>query len=146
MQVLRTAVSTGRRLSVAVLQAIVLAAIVVAILIAVATVSRSAPFGAGNTLARGNAAITVPDGAFADSTTATVNPGGGTWVYAACSQGGKVVYAQYVQADANNHAVLSLGPTPNWTGGSASCIAQEGSWGNNGRWHVLASTTFAASE
>ena len=109
MQVFSTAVSTGRRLSIAVLQAIILAAILVALAIALATGGRSAPLGASNALARGNAAITVPDGTFAGSTTATVNPGGGTWVYAACYQSDTLVYAQYVKAGTNNHALLSFG-------------------------------------
>lgn len=89
-----------------------------------------------------SASIVVPDGPFAGTTTATVNPGGGTWVYAACSQAGVVVYQQYAKSDTSNQVVLYLGPTPMWTSGSANCVAEEGYWGSNGAWRTIASTTF----
>ena len=76
----------------------------------------------------------------------SANPGGDAiWVYAECYQDGQLVYAQYVEADANNEAVLSLGPTPSWTGGSASCTAEEGYFNRSGRWHTVAETTFEVS-
>jgi hypothetical protein len=93
-----------------------------------------------------SAAITVPDGVFGGTTTATVNSdGSATTAYASCDQGGMTVYAQYVNLDATGHATFRLGPTPLWSSGAASCKAQAGTWGNNGRWQSLASTSFNVS-
>jgi hypothetical protein len=55
-----------------------------------------------------------------------------------------VVYSQYVPVNADNLATLKLGPTQIWTGGYASCTAEEVVMKNNGGWRVLASTTFNA--
>ena len=99
---------------------------------------------AGTTFAgRNTGVITVPDGQFGGTTTATVNPGGsGTWARARCYQHGSLVYTEYVYAGADNRATFTLGPTASWTGGGASCTADEGVFGNNERWRTLASTTF----
>jgi hypothetical protein len=87
--------------------------------------------------------LTIPDGIFTGTTTADANPGGdNAWVMAECFQSGTVVYRQYVKVDANNQAVLRLGPTPSWTSGGATCRADEGTFVKGGRWKVLASTTF----
>jgi hypothetical protein len=103
---------------------------------------------AGTTFAagagRGGGVITVPDGAYAGTTTATVNPGGDAWARARCYQNGMMVYSQSVRVDANNQATFQLGPTPLWQGGDASCTAEELTLQKNGRWHVVASTTFNA--
>ncbi len=91
------------------------------------------------------ASISVPNGAFGGTTTATVHTGPTTWVHAACYQYGAQVYEQYVKADSNNQAVLTLGPTPLWPSGAASCTAAEGTWMANGKFKVSASTTFSVS-
>jgi hypothetical protein len=89
--------------------------------------------------------ISVPDGTFGGTTVATVNPGGdGAWARAFCYQDGALVYGQYVRVDADNHATFQLGPTPSWSGGYASCTAEELALRSNGRWRVLARTTFSA--
>ena len=75
-------------------------------------------------------------------TISSFNPGGTVWAFAQCYQGGTLVYAQYVKASSSNTATFTLGPTPMWQGGDADCTAQEGYWGRNGRWRVVASTTF----
>jgi hypothetical protein len=89
------------------------------------------------------ATITVPDGTFGGTTTAITTPG--LYVYASCSQGSTVVYTQYKFTDASGDAVLTLGPTPMWTGGSATCKAQAGSFSNSGAWRSQGSTTFNVS-
>ena len=33
-----------------------------------------------------------------------------------------------------------------WQGGDANCTAEEGYWGKNGRWRVVASTTFNVTD
>lgn len=103
------------------------------------------PLGAGMTRAAGSGSITVPNGVFGGTTTATVHTGPTTWVHAACYQGGAMVYEQYVKADSYNHAVLTLGPTPFWPSGAASCTAAEGTWMSSGKFKVSATTTFSVS-
>lgn len=93
-----------------------------------------------------SAAISVPDGVFGATTTATVSSAGsGATALANCYQGGLLVYAQYVSVDASGHATFQLGPTPMWASGSASCTAEVGAFSQTGRWQTLASTTFSVS-
>jgi hypothetical protein len=128
-------------------EALLVAAILSLLALAFSPVSRPAEQLAGvePVAARGNAVITVADGVFAGTSTATVNPGGDAWVRARCYQAGTRVYEQYVRVDANNQAVLTLGPTPSWTRGSADCTAEELSLTSKGRWQVLAKTVFYVS-
>ena len=97
------------------------------------------PGGSGGS----TATISVPDGVYAETVTATIAPAG-LWVYAACYQGNSMVYGQYVQSNASGQAVLQLGPTSWWTGGAADCAAQAGGWSSrNGQWVAQGATTFA---
>ena len=98
-------------------------------------------FGIG-TAEAGRPSISVLDGVFGGTTIATANPGGDTMVKAQCYQNGTLVYVEYAGLDANNQAVLTLGPTTLWTGGDADCTASKGYFGNSGRWRSVASTTF----
>jgi hypothetical protein len=85
----------------------------------------------------------VDNGQFASPTTAY--RGTGTWVHAKCFQGGKLVYEQYVPYGSAGTGTLTLGPTPSWTSGAASCTGEDGSWQNGSRWRVNATTSFGAS-
>ena len=97
----------------------------------------------GSVVAGKPGSITVPDGVYGGTTVASVNPGGsGVWVFGSCSQNGTVVWTQYSRPDANNQAVLGLGPTQLWTGGPANCSAEEGYFAHSGHWRSLAATTF----
>jgi len=142
-----SAIASGARHAVEVgLQALLIAAILATVALAMSAVYKPAGFVAGvddaNAARHYSGQITVPDGAFATTTVATVNPGGSTvWARARCYQD-RLVYEQYVRLDAYNQATLTLGPTPSWKGGDASCNAQAGTFGTNGRWKVLAETTF----
>jgi hypothetical protein len=102
--------------------------------------------GSANAAPRDKAHISVPDGQFAGTTTATLNPGGDIWALAACYQNETMVWYQYAHADDGKTATFTLGPTPLWQGGAATCIAEEGYWARNGRWRMLAWTTFEVSE
>ena len=88
-------------------------------------------------------ALTVPNGTFAGTTTATAGAAY-NWVHARCSQGGTVVYEQWVKSDGLKQATLSLGPTPLWQSGAASCWAEDGVW-NKSRWRQQNTTTFNVS-
>lgn len=148
MQAVSRTASAVRHVGGVGLQAVLIAGIVAALLLALSPVFKPAADLAGPqaVLAGRSGNISVPDGAFAGTTTATVNPGGsGTWAYARCYQDGTLVYAQYVRANSDNQAMFTLGPTPMWQSGAADCTAEEGTWGRNGRWRVVADTTFHVS-
>jgi hypothetical protein len=101
---------------------------------------------AGSALA-GSGRITVPDGQYGKTVTATVNPGGtSSWARALCYQNRELVYGEYVRVDADNHATFTLGPTDSWQGGNASCTADELMLRSNGTWRVLASTKFNVTD
>ncbi len=140
-------------------QALLVAAIVAALAFAGSTVIGSAPGGAHAVFAArggnggGNnghgggatttATITVPDGPFGGTTIASTNVGGGQWVREVCisSDGGALI--DYRATDDSGQAVLSLGPTPTWSSGAASCSASLGAWDGSGNWQTTASTTFS---
>jgi hypothetical protein len=144
------AASGARHLSGVGLQALIIVGIVAALLLALAPT-----FGPADNLAgvegaaaagRGQAHIAVPDGVFGGTTTATLNPGGDVWALAVCYQDGQTVWLQYAHADDGKTATFTLGPSPLWQGGAATCIAEEGNWAKNGRWRYVASTTFSVSD
>lgn len=125
-------------------------AAVIALIIAIVLVALSPFYAPASTLsgttgvdAGGRGVISVPDGTFGGTTTATLNPGGSDiWAMAECYQNGTIVYRQYVRNSAENTATFTLGPTPSWLAGAADCLAEEGYWGKSGRWRVIADTTF----
>ncbi|MEO7804417.1 MAG: hypothetical protein ABIS18_08720 [Actinomycetota bacterium] len=98
--------------------------------------------------ARSSATLTVPNGVYAGSATATIASTGITssvspvYISAQCFQNGLRVFATtWLQANSSGQATFELGPTANWTGGSADCSAsavQE----QNGRVRTLDTTNF----
>ncbi len=92
--------------------------------------------GGGST----SSAFVVDDGSFASTTLA--HGGTGTWVHAKCTQNGTVVYEQYVKYAADFTATLTLGPTPMWSSGAATCVGEDGWWQNGSRWRVNATDAF----
>ena len=157
-----TAIASSTRHVVGVgFQALLVAAIVAALAFAGSTVVGTAPGGAHSVLAakggngggngHGNGAgggatttatISVADGPFGGTTIASTNVGGGQTVREICisADGGALV--DYRTTDEAGQAVLSLGPTPTWSSGAASCNAALGSWDGNGNWQSVATTTF----
>lgn len=141
-------IAKPRRLARRLLGATIEAGLITALIFGLIASSAFAAKGGNASRGHGGAStatITVPDGVYGSTVTATVSPAG-LWVYAECSQNRSMVYGQYVQSDANGQAVLQLGPTSWWTGGSADCIAQAGNWSaRNGQWVTQGSTTFHVS-
>ncbi len=88
--------------------------------------------------------ITVPGGVFGGTTTATVSQPG-LWVYNACSKSGNVVSQQWAITDSAGRAVLYLGPTMLSKSGSATCVAQAGTWSSKGTWVSQGSAGFNVS-
>ena len=93
----------------------------------------------------GTSSFHVDDGTYATTTTAYRGSSASTFVHAKCFQNGVIVYEQWVKYWANWTVALTLGPTPSWKGGSASCTAEDGWWQNGTRWRVLATDSFAAA-
>ena len=153
MKVMSGTASATRHAFGALSEALIIAAIIGALVFGHAVVSGASPLGASDTFpARGGngrgggnttgGTLSVPDGVFGGTTTATANPGGDAWVKARCFQNGTLVYYQSDRVDLNNQVVLTLGPTPLWSAGGASCTAEEGYYTSNWAWRTLATTTF----
>jgi hypothetical protein len=128
-------------------EGLLILATIAALIVAVTLVARGEPGGADSAFAGRSGNLTIDNGVFAGTTVATANPGtDGTWVMGECYQNGTLVYRQYVKVDPATHqATLTLGPTPSWTSGAASCNGEEGGWGKNGRWRAVATTSFEVS-
>jgi len=92
-----------------------------------------------------SATFWVDDGTYATTTTAHRGSSGAQWVHAKCSQNGTVVYEQWIRYGTAWTGTLTLGPTPSWKGGAASCWAEDGWWQNGTRWRVIATDAFAAA-
>ena len=159
MKALSSTASATRHAFGALSEALIIAAIIGALVFGYAVVSGASPLGANDTFAarggNGNGpggggggtsgSITVLDGIFGGTTTATVNPGGeGTRVHTICFNDGGTAMESYVGVDANNQATITLGPTPSWSSGPATCVAEEGYWSNT-RWRAVAETSFFVS-
>ena len=141
--------SIGRHSLTAIIEAVLVVAIVGALALAMALANHTSPGAESVFAAKGgrlgtSAAIRVPDGTFGGTTTATVsNPG--LWVYNACSKGGRIVSQQWAMTDSAGKAVLYLGPSALWTSGSATCVAQVGTWTRKGTFSAQGSTSFNVS-
>lgn len=95
-------------------------------------------------------AITVPDGVYGGTTTATVSkPPAGTWVVSTCYQDGSPVIFNRLEADAQGQAVLTLGPTEGYVSGigGADCTAEAKYWNlKRQRWVSLGTTSFQVAD
>jgi hypothetical protein len=138
--------ATLRHVGLVALEALLVALIVWVTTMALAGATQSGGLVGGVDAGRAAANLTVPDGVFGGTSVAHANPGGdGTWVHATCMQGGAVAMVQWVRVDATNHATLTLGPTPSWQSGGASCVAEEGYFSANGRWRVQDTDAFTVA-
>jgi len=123
----------------AILEGALVALIVVGLVAGTALAGKGGPGGGATT----GGSLSVPNGTYAGTTTATTGAAY-NWAHAKCSQGGVVVYEQWVKADGSRHATFTLGPTPMWQSGSASCWAEDGTWSHS-RWRQSNTTTFSVS-
>jgi len=139
--------ATLRHVGLVALEALLVAALVWIAAMALAGASQGdGGFAGAANAGRTGTNLTVPDGVFAGTTVAVANPGGDkTWVHAICMQSGGVAMVQWARVDAENHATLTLGPTPSWSSGGATCTAEEGYFSANGRWRVQDTTTFSVA-
>ena len=85
------------------------------------------------------ASLTVTGAKLGGTAVFTAHPGDeGMWVHATCVQTTTTVLSQWVRVDATHRATVSLA----WSAGPATCTAEEGYFSSNGRWRVVAATTF----
>jgi hypothetical protein len=122
-----------------------------ALVACVPSVALAAPGGGGGKPSGGGGgALSIPDGRYGGTTTATVtNPPTGTWVFATCYQGTAAVIFNRLELDAAGHAVLTLGPTDGYASGvgGADCQAEAKSWNlKRQKWISVATTTFHVAD
>lgn len=149
MRPVTSTISAARHSLGAVAEALLVVAIVATLVVALAPVYGPAAWFAGSVDARGGKAssvtVIVPDGRFGGSVTGLVTGSGTTWVDVVCtSSSGSGGMTTWARPDASGSFTVTLGPTPSWASGSASCQATAGYYAKNGRWRVLATTTFDA--
>lgn len=146
MRALSTAASAVRHTLGAAMEALLIVAIVAALAVGVA-LSTGHPAGASGVRAATAApSISVPNGVYAGTDVATVDPPTGSiWVDARCYQGSVLVYEQWAAVNASMQATLTLGPTPSWMGGAASCTATANVLQRSGRFKQVASTSFSVA-
>jgi hypothetical protein len=144
------AASGVRHLAEVGLQALIIVGIIAALLLALAPLFGPAEDLAGvdaaNARGHGHASISVADGTFGGTTVATVEAGGDVLAKAECYQGDSLVYFEIFPPGPDNTVTFTLGPTPLWQGGDATCTAQAGNWAKNGRWRAVAKTTFEVTD
>lgn len=116
-----------------------------ALSLATGTALAGKPGGGGGGGGSTGATVKVDNGVYGGTTTAYAGPPAATWVRALCYQNGKLVLEQYRQFDSTRRATLTLGPTPSWPGGSATCTAQDGYWRNGSTWRVTSTSSFSVS-
>lgn len=142
---MQTGAATMRHVGLVALEALLVAAIawVAAMTFAGATQSEGGVTGAANA-GRGSASLAVPDVALGGSTVATAAPGeAGMWVHATCVRSASRTAGQWARIGAGHTATLSFGRNAAWSSGGATCTAEEGYFATNGRWRVVATTTFS---
>ena len=136
-------VATMRHVGLVALEALLIAAIVWIATMTLAGATQSGGFIGSADAGREAASVSVSGARFGGTTVALASPGGpGTWVHATCLQATAVVISAWVRIDATHHAVIPLARSSTWQGGGAACTAEEGYFSSNGRWRVLAATSF----
>ena len=126
-------------------QAVLEGALISFIVVGLIAGSAFAAKGGGGGRTASGVSISVPNGVFGGTTTATVTGGSGEWAHIICMQNGQTALLSWEPTDSTGHASFQLGPTSSWTSGSASCTGQAGHYDNRSRWQTDASTTFSVS-
>ena len=143
MRVRTTGAATMRHVGLVALEALLVAAIVW-----IATMTLAGATQADGLVGSANAgpasvSLAVAHARLGGSAIVTATPGEeGMWIHAACSQAATGVWSQWSRIDHTHRALLKFQPTTRWTAGGAACTAEEGYFSANGRWRVVATTTF----
>jgi hypothetical protein len=140
-----TGAATMRHVGLVALEALLVAAIVW-----IATMTLAGATQADGIIGSANAgpasSLAVGDARLGGSAMVTATPGEeGMWVHATCSQASTVVASEWSRIDGSHHATLGFDRSDRWTSGSATCAAEEGYFSANGRWRVIATTSFTVS-
>src|SRR5262245_7001243 len=116
-----------------------------ALLASLAVIVIGVPAFAGKPNREISSGFTVDDGRYATTTVAHRGSSGATWAHAKCFQNGTIVYEQWVKFGTSTTATFTLGPTPSWSSGGATCTGEEGWWQSGTRWRVLGTDSFTAA-
>jgi len=139
------------------------ASLVVGATLVVSTAS-AAPSGSSslqlvvlNTASVGGAAPATSQARYGNQVTFNIKTGASQpWVTVTCWQNGRAVYGQYwgfwsgyspdaITSTMAADGVFTLGSTPLWTSGAASCTAKLSSFSKNGRESVLSTLSFSVA-
>jgi hypothetical protein len=143
MRTSATGAATMRHVGLVALEALLVAVIVWVAAMTLAGATQNG--GIVGTAAAGDnsASLTVRGAHLGGSAVFTAHPGDeGMWVHATCTQAATPVLSAWVRVDGTHQATLPLARSARWSSGSAACVAEEGYFSTNGRWRVIASTTF----
>jgi hypothetical protein len=128
------------------LQAIAEASLIAMLVIGLMAGTAFAARGGGHTSSTSGITISVPDGVFGGTATATITGAPSTeWFYVKCIQDGGTALLDWERIDAAGHSYSQLGPTGSWASGAATCTGQAGHFDRRSRWQTDASTTFNVS-
>lgn len=132
-----------RRFTTRTLQAIAEGSLIALLIVGLMAGTTFAAKGGGRT---SGVTITVPDGVFGGTATATITGASSTaWFYVKCTQNGGTALLDWERIDATGHSYSQLGPTGSWTSGAATCTGEAGHYDRRSRWQTDASTTFNVS-
>jgi len=147
MQTGSSGVATMRHVGLVALEALLIAVIVWIAAMTLAGATQSDGIAGSANAGKANPSLTVTGGRLGGTAVVRADPGeDGMWVHATCLQGSAVVLASWTRIDATHLARVALPRSTAWSSGSASCTAEEGYFSSNGRWRVLAATTFTVDD
>ncbi len=140
-------VATMRHVGLVALEAFLIATIVWIAAMTLAGATQSGGIVGAVTAGKANPSMSVAGAQFGGTAIVTADPGEiGMWVHATCVQSKAVVLAAWVRIDSAHRAAVPLNSSAAWRSGGADCTAEEGYFSANGRWRVLASTTFTVGD
>ena len=134
---------TMRHVSLVALEALLVAVIVWVAAMTLAGATQNGGIIGAAQAGNKSASLTVAGAKLGGTAVFTANPGDeGMWVHATCNQSSANVLSEWIRVDVAHLATLNLMPSWRWSSGAAACTAEEGYFSSNGRWRVLATTTF----
>jgi hypothetical protein len=126
-------------------QAVLEGALVATLVVGLVAGTAFAAHGGGHNTTSGGS-ISVPDGVFSGTVTATITGGTSSeWFHVICMRNGTTALLDWEPVDTTGHATSGMGPTSSWTSGGASCTGQAGHYDSRSRWHTDASTSFTVT-
>lgn len=129
--------ATIRHVGLVALEALLVAVIIWMATMALAGASQADGMIGSATAGDAPGAVAVEAAASDGRVILTVGRGAGSWAHVSCRRGTAAAESQWVRIDEAGRAVVQLARS-----GTASCVAEHGYFSANGKWRVLAATTF----